>query len=406
MKKTLRRDKQRQLYALLQKPGEKTPTQIAKDLGIHVATFYRWKELFIEQVPQLKQSAHVVPMRRGDDIKPEVSTIEKFKEIPTVTSYVANQEINKSFHFINHLFKICNASNTHPDKLSESLESAKQSYLEFEALFRQDNPNVTTENYRKAMRKFLTYSGITIPARDKILSGSTDSKGDYARVYLSLPEINTVSKRVGEEAGSEYRDLFLIHHEVFARPKTMLHWRPTLEVRNADVDGQSYEFGETSMFEKKQNKHYDKIVIEPTALKLLSDYSGKRIVEDDDDVYEKKYARALRAAYNEIGKMDNGFDYQKGEEGWLYKNRPIYCIRHSSAVTWLYRTAFDASLVARMGWEKVDTLTQFYARTTASNMMQKGVCYYCNPPNVKQSLPLFCSPLHSLAWFNNGRKSK
>ena len=84
MKKTLRRDKQRQLYALLQKPGEKTPTQIAKDLGIHVATFYRWKELFIEQVPQLKQSAHVVPMRRGDDIKPEVSTIEKFKEIPTV----------------------------------------------------------------------------------------------------------------------------------------------------------------------------------------------------------------------------------------------------------------------------------------------------------------------------------
>ena len=105
MKKTLRRDKQRQLYALLQKPGEKTPTQIAKDLDIHVATFYRWKELFIEQVPQLKQSAHVVPMRRGDDIKPEVSTIEKFKEIPTVTSYVANQEINKSFHFINHLFK-------------------------------------------------------------------------------------------------------------------------------------------------------------------------------------------------------------------------------------------------------------------------------------------------------------
>jgi len=62
-------------------------------------------------------------------------------------------------------------------------------------------------------------------------------------------------------------------------------------------------------------------------------------------------------------------------------------------------------MVARMGWEKVDTLSQFYARSTVTDMMMKGSCYYCNPPKTLEDMPVFCSPMHALVWLNGGRKN-
>ena len=394
----------RQFLQLQDKPRK--IDDIVRDVGISRRTYFRWKTLAEEggiDLPDLPKQLRVQPLRtdvRNDDLK----SYEVFLEIPFIKEYTLYCEINQSTSFVSNVFKLCNFSDIMPGEYFESLDSVKTNFLKFDQMMKAKE--YTTESYRKAIRKVLTFKGITIPARDKILGGGTDSKGDYARVYLSLPELDAVAKIVGESAGSEYHDLFLIHHEIFPRPSTMLNWIPSLDVKHADVDGDTYEFGECSVFEKKQNKHYDKILLEPRALKLVSDYSGKRIVEDGFDLYEKKYAKALRQGYQEIGKIQDGMEYKKGMEGWLYYNRPIYSIRHSSAITWLYRTSFDASMVSRMGWEKVDTLSQFYARSTATNMMQKGVCYYCNPPNVKSSLPLFCSPLHSLAWYNNGRVSR
>ena len=124
--------------------------------------------------------------------------------------------------------------------------------------------------------------------------------------------------------------------------------------------------------------------MEPMALRVAKTYKD-RIVKDSLSTYERKYSKGLKTAYESIGKIDRN-DYEKGEEGWLYYNRPIYTIRHSAAVHWLHRTAFDSSMVANMGWEKVDTLNQFYARSTSSDMMQKGVCYYCNPPKTLKTL--------------------
>ncbi len=401
--------KQNQMMLMLEE-GDKTRQEIQRELDIPKSTFYDWKKIMntlkteagLKLVQQaIKKPVTVKPFNtEGLD---ELKKIELFEVLPKIRDYKNDCRINRSPDYANYIFKICNAIQVIPEELSKDLDSAKMHYLSFEQLFQEKFPNTTTENYRKAIRSFLRFMGVRIPPRDKVLNSATDSKGDYARVYLTVPEVKEVAKILGEEAGYEYKTLFYLHHEIFARPTTMHGWVPNVDVKTVDIDGKTYEYGEADIFEKKQNKHYTKVILEPMALKMAKGYKSK-IISDPISKYESKYSKGLKTAYEQIGKITRN-DYTKGEEGWLYYNRPIYTIRHSAAVHWLYRTAFDASMVARMGWEKVDTLSQFYARSTASNMMQKGLCYYCNPPKVLEDMPIFCTPMHSLAYLNGGRKS-
>ena len=391
--------------------GDKSQEEISRDLGIPKSTFYSWKKkinfLKSEDGQEIVQQArkrpiYVKPLIDAD--KPELNDILTFEDIPVIRDYKNNCRLNKSPDYTPNIFKICNLTKKTPNEFSSSLENAKSIYLDFESKWENMKPNITTENYRKGARSFLKFKGIIIPARDKVITSATDSKGDYARVFLTLPEVQKVANVVGKEAGHEYKTIFCLHHEIFARPTTMHSWVPNVEVKTIDVDGKAYEFGEADVFEKKQNKHYSKVILDPMALRFAKAYN-KKIITDPITVYEKKYANALKIAYEEIGKIDQSVTYEKGQEGWLYSNRPIYSIRHSAAVHWLYRTAFDASMVARMGWEKVDTLSQFYARSTVTDMMMKGSCYYCNPPKILEDMPVFCSPMHALTWLNGGRKS-
>ena len=411
MKKSKRErlTKQSQMVSMLSE-GNKTREDIQRELGIPKSNFYDWKKsinkLNTDEGRELLQQA----LKKPQVVKPFINegiqqllTIEEFEAISLIRDYKNDCRLNRSPDYTNYIFRVCNASQTLPEKLSASLESAKNTYMDFESKFLGRNPNQTTENYRKGIRSFLRYTNVRIPSRDKILSSATDSKGDYARVYLTVPEVKEVAKIVGQEVGFEYKTLFLLHHEIFARPTTLHEWKPNVDIKTAEIDGQEYEYGEADVFEKKQKKHYTKIIMEPMALRMAKTYKD-RIVKDSLSTYERKYSKGLKTAYESIGKIDRN-DYEKGEEGWLYYNRPIYTIRHSAAVHWLHRTAFDSSMVANMGWEKVDTLNQFYARSTSSDMMQKGVCYYCNPPKTLSDLPLFCTPMHALAHLNGGKKN-
>ena len=111
-------------------------------------------------------------------------------------------------YFLANVFKICNLTQKSPDEFSTSLDSAKSIYLDFESKWDEMFPNVTTENYRKGARSFLKFKGVTIPARDKVITSATDSKGDYARVFLTLPEVQKVANIIGKEAGHEYKTIF------------------------------------------------------------------------------------------------------------------------------------------------------------------------------------------------------
>ena len=124
----------------------------------------------------------------------------------------------------------------------------------------------------------------------------------------------------------------------------------------------SLTFGQTSVYESKQHKHYNKLILDPQALACLQKYVGKRIIDKPFREFITDYSKVLKDAYYSIGKIDSSQKYPKGTEGWLWQNKPIYSIRHSAAVQWINRTSFDVNLVATMGWEKPDTLTKYYAR--------------------------------------------
>lgn len=405
MKRTEKNNKIRQLHGELTSVDGRSVNDICKNVGISKPTFYRWKNTTIQVDPDIKKKIILkdyTPLR--SDAMPPVDRYSSFVNIPVIKEYENNCLINKKQPHLSHLFRICNGGNTHPDIISSDINSAKMAFNEFDKIYRRDDPNITNERYRKVMRSFLQFRGVTIPNKDPIIHGGSDSKGDYAAVSMTPQEVETVAKFIGESKGELYEDIFRIHHEAFPRPQTLHSWIPNIEIKYVDVDGESYPFGQASVFERKQNKHYNKLILEPRALDAAVKYQGKRLIDRPFSEFLAEYAAVLRSAYLSINKIVDGVTYPKGTDGWLWTNKPVYSIRHSAAVQWINRTSFDVNLVATMGWEKPDTLTKYYARISTSNIMEKGVCYYCAPPSVISNQPLFCSAPHALAYIYGARK--
>ena len=387
--------------------------EICDRVGISHRTFYNWKDRiknFIEE-EEPKQIIKLAkysfpPLISG--APPPVDEYSNFIEIPIIQEYKQMCKINKKHPHLSHLFRICNASKTTPTKLSESLINAKTAFIEFDDVYHLKDKTLTNEKYRKVLRAFLQFRSITIPNKDPVIHGGSDSQGDYATVSLTPGEVTKVADILSSTLGEKYYDLFRIHHETFPRPQTLYSWMPVLEIKYVDVDGHSLPFGQTSVYESKQKKHYNKLILEPNALQIIDKYNGKNLVDQNITFrnFIDTYSKGLKNAYYSIGKIMRDQKYPKGVEGWLWFNKPIYAIRHSAAVQWINRTSFDVNLVATMGWEKPDTLTKYYARISTNNIMEKGVCYYCAPPSVSSAQPVFCSAPHALAYIHGMRRHK
>ena len=302
--------------------------------------------------------------------------------------------------YTGRLYTLCCALKIHPKDLVVNFETAERLFLDFENLWEKINPVKTTEDYRKAVRKFLSYNKVTIEPRSKAIPATTDSKGDYSRVHLNNDEFTHGLDYIEKKAGFEYKALYALTHEMFPRPETLYNYTPNISIAYADVDGKSYPYGEASIYEKKQKKYYEKLILDPRVLKITSELKkGQRICSKPVKEIEKTLSVVLRDFYRDIGKISNDITYDKGQEGWLYTNRPIYTLRHSAAMLWMARTNFNATLVAKLGWEDPKTLSTYYAKTTTKNLMQSGMCYYCRPPQAKTSMAVFCSPTHALAYY-------
>jgi len=395
------------MYELLKQPKPPSSSMISETLGISIRTYRRWFRALKDgnmNIITPPKSMGVKPLNNSS--MEELSTFNKFSIIPVIQKYNNYCFANKMDSGISHLFRICNLVNIHPDQLvtGEALNESKKTFIIFEERFRDMFPDITTtERYRKALRRFVKSNNVIIPERDKVLYGGTDSKPVYTRVFLKLNEVKDVAKIINEKCGLNYMYYFILHHEIFARPHTLHGWIPNFHFKSVDVDKKQFEFAECSIFENKQNKQYDKIMLDPIAIKVAKMVNGKKIINEEYKEFERVMSRSLREAYEQIGKIHKGTKYNVGHDGWMWQNKPLYSIRHSATVHWLYRTGFDAMLVSKMGWEKADTLMTHYARIDVANIMQKGVCYYCRPPMTSTDLPLFCSAPHALAYMNGAR---
>ena len=181
-----------------------------------------------------------------------------FGKLEIVSKFVDKCKINKlnSNRYTGRLFTICKALKIHPKDLVNNFESTEKLFIDFENVWEKLNPNKTTEEYRKAIRKFLTYNNITIMPRSKAIPATTDSKGDYSRVHLDNTEFTQGLDFIEKKAGFEYKALYALTHEMFPRPETLYNYIPNVEIHYAEVDGKSYPYGEANIYEKKQKKYY------------------------------------------------------------------------------------------------------------------------------------------------------
>ena len=139
MKKSKRErlTKQSQMVSMLSE-GNKTREDIQRELGIPKSTFYDWKKsinkLNTDEGRELLQQA----LKKPQVVKPFINegmqqllTIEEFEAISLIRDYKNDCRLNRSPDYTNYIFRVCNASQTLPEKLSASLESAKNTYMDF-----------------------------------------------------------------------------------------------------------------------------------------------------------------------------------------------------------------------------------------------------------------------------------
>lgn len=378
----------------------RTLDELSEELNISKPTVCKYRKM-------LKDNGAIKTANLPEGVPWYFASHTHFRGIPVIQEYIEklkinNNNVSKSVAPLFHIFK---ETNTHPDELRESFGKAEKVYSRFVDIWKSKNPDKILINHDKAIRKFLGFLGHTVTKSNKVFYADDSVGGDYAHVRLSDKEFDKGLDFMEKEGGNEYRNLFGIHHETFVRPITLFKPMPRLEMQFMEEGGKVMEYAQLTVVETKQGTRYDKLILNPKVLEMTFDLKPNHmIVSEPKSEAEKKYADLLRLFYTEIGKIQSDIEYKRGEEGWLYKNRPLYTIRHSSAHMWMRRTNYNADLVASMGWEDSKTLLTYYSRVSTKSIMSAGVCQFCRPPMRETDEFSFCSANHALSYLN-GLKS-
>jgi len=377
----------------------RTLADLSTALGISKFTACKYRKI-------LRKVGAITPPKLEDGTKWYFASPENFRQLDIVKDFVTQLKFDKLLPTtsVSPLYQICKETDTHPEDLKDSIRKAEIVYAKFVESWKLKYPDKLLIKHDKAIRKFLLFLGHSITNSHKTFYADNSVGGDYANTRLSDQEFQTGLEFMEREGGIEYKNLFGIHHETFVRPITLFKVLPKVEMQFLEVAGKSLEYAQLSVVESKQGVRYDKLILHPKVVDMVFDLKANQmIVSDKKEIAEKKYANLLRAFYHEIGKLSAENTSKRGEEGWLYQNRPLYTIRHSSAHMWMRRTNYNADLVASMGWEDSKTLLKFYSRVSTKSIMSAGVCQYCRPPIRVSPEFSFCSASHAVAYLNGLR---
>ena len=328
---------------------------------------------------------------------------------------------------------VCNTLNIHPDALLQDIDTSVALLKEFERKFKAgearyahqlNNNNIDfsikeVTNYVKATRNFMIRNGIAIPrGMTGIMSGKKKRFGAYANVKLTDREFERGLKFMH---GYGFEELFAVLHEVFPRTKTGITMVNKFEIKPIDAKGVHGEYAIMQLYESKTDRAFDKMAIHPRVIEIIKHVkhgatfctnnvsSNSRVTALEGEIasalidYYVSIGKIDRAHYNEHNGTHQKWDYPKGTDEWYWANKPIYVLRHSGAHAAMRRTASNATLVASMGWDDVNTLLKVYARTTAEAILMQDVCYFHNPPEIRDgNYDYFCSMRCAIGYYNNG----
>lgn len=390
--------------------------------------YYRLQELVtLGLLQKNEETGHIIrvlPESQVDGYADVMKTeFNKYKSIERWIGKMKRDKIKNWTYQVTDLFKICKTLERTPDHFLAPLEIVEQMMEDFEEKFRagesyfvdkkhksinMNRSEVSIGHFVKAVRSFRQRLGHPVPKNVGGILSVTEETGNYARlkmtdsqVKLGIAYMYGISKTFG--------DLFVMHHELGVRTDTLFNMALTfrqkiIEVLNPKTNERKpCELYIIDVYEKKTDSNYSKIIITPTARKLVKTLKqGQTLVEKGDWKSKREYNSHLKNFYKSIGLITGEQFPKKGTQEYYLIEYPSHFIRHSWS-HWLMRcTGFNATVVSKFAWEDTKTLTKIYSKQSIDEVLSIGDCQFCRPSSYRKPEDdlYFCCLQHAIAWYN------
>lgn len=410
-----------------------------------------WQKLIAQG--KLKAGVTGRPERTEEKIRQdqfeEMSQTDFVSKNPSVQTWVTKLNrggkkgtgVVKWFDMVTGFYIVCRTLQIKPDaflisvkQTTELMEQFKEKFLKGEAKYvslesgkgqafiMKSGLDTSVSRYSRAVANFCMRNDKPLPkGMDGALSRKKENYGAYSTVKLSDKEVAGMVEffKNHPEGGEEWAALVAIHHELIARSETMMNWRVNLIFQEDVFDGVLCKWAEApQVYESKTLGSFDKLIINPTALKLARTLKqGEPIVREKIPHEAKimKYNRLCREYYASIGRISpdaigNHKFYKKVVDGDRYylAFNPNYSMRHSGCHCWARRCKYNATMIMSLGWEDPAMITDVYGKMPSAFRLKDSACNYCNPQSeIKtEADDIFCSWNHALIYYNNGQISK
>lgn len=368
----------------------KSPTEIARTLGVARDTVYRYRKQAIDLKEitlnddgtikvneELLEQAVFEEFKKNNPIANDPIIMTWIKSMKTM-GHTGKGNKNSTSH-VHRIQRVCNLLKVKPVQLTIDLDTSiaiAQSFydkLESGEIPRKKlraNSSVDTAFYpiRMSIRHFMQYNTrnrIVIPRGDKsILSGKILNHGNYADIKLTPQEIKDAEEFIIENHGldSDLYRFFFIGLESCARKEALFN----MNLKWEEDDGVYFMQAVETKTEHLQGGKFDKYIqraktqeslrlAKARGLTKLWDTSNKK------DAYYREMRDALRTVYTHLGKTEH-----------YYFEEPFHSLRHIGAHYWLERTDYNHSFVAEIGgWKTIDELQVSYGKIPPSIIMKK-----------------------------------
>jgi len=343
-----------------------------------------------------------------------------FVTYASVKRWIEGLQKSKVIHWktmLANFWRVCKTVDVHPDAFLQDIQTAETLKDKFITLFRdgkavyiyewkgreklkqsQSNP----QSYIEVIRSFRLRNNKEIPKG--YLTIERDQTDTYARVHLTDVQ-RQIAIHYLQNIDPEMAVIFIMQHELGVRAHTVFTMRPFWEKKLTVIDGETCEYYKALIFERKQNRNYEKLIFTPEAVEVIKKLPNDKPVHGFKVIKEakKKYNERLREVYVLLGKISDNQkewnEYERGTQEWYYVNNPSHVIRHSAIHKLMRVTGERAEVVSGMFWDEPETL-KIYKKSSIDSILQQGLCGICNRPSQESEYEMFCTLRHALLYYN------
>jgi hypothetical protein len=347
----------------------------------------------------------------------EFDTTDEFEAAyPLVKSWMDKKRNSvKAWAYLRASLKtICDTLKMSPDNILaiarfriQGEESLDELMTRFVTEYRkQENSEIREgglRNYSRAVIDFVRFHGVAIPDKlEGALSRAKTNFGAYNDIELSDPQIQSGTEYAARRYGSQEALFFGIGIE------SMHRFSAGINLTTSDL--QLKKFGEHEyftfkVFESKTEKTFTKLIIHPKLVRLIKAFINKH--GTGYPLFHKEIPPSQRLTYycevNRAIFQNLGIDVSRDGQGNLinyWKEKSEHTLRHCGIKLWLRRLSFNATLVALMTHDDVNTTAKVYGGLSVESLFQQGHCWFHDPPEMKSENSVFCSLRCAIQYLN------